>query len=300
MARVTIRPNNAGPLDPMRTWRMEFELPHGTWPTKVAERIFTRYLIDWVNLFLQKNASYGEGAYHVDGLAGYWPELRRKVARLRRAIWQGEDTSDWTEQPAEIIFDLIGTLLMCYDLLGEQVGPPVAKDAYAPNDFLSSGEQTVKAATQLLDRLIDAKPARKAPDGMTSLGNGEVFVGPPADTADFHPDDPNTPLAPLWPTGEPLAVLTFDGPLSEGLAGLLGHSGRGWLPPLYQRYRPAEQPQPSCVDPEEPGDGGWCALPDSVKAVLQDINARSVKGQPVSAEQAAVLADYYSEHGERL
>jgi hypothetical protein len=276
-----------------QTYGIKFRVPRGSngqdWPTKVAERIFTRYLLDWIGLFLQKNASYGEGAYHVDGLAGYWPELRRKVARLRRAIWQGEDTSDWTEQPAEIIFDLIGTLLMCYDLLSEQVGPKVVKGEYVADDFLSSGEQTMRAANELLDKLTQATPARKAPDGMTSLGKGEVFVGPPADTAIQRDTQPDYPLSALWPSGEPLAVFTFDGPLPGGLLKMFGDS-----------LDVTSQQVPDEIDSEEPGDGGWCALPDQVKAVLMDINARTLKGQPVSKEQAIVLADYYSNHGERL
>lgn len=247
---------------PNRLWRMEFWIPSSTplgklWPTKVAQAIFTKHLPAWINLFLQKNASYGESGYHDLGIKGYWPEIRRKLARLERALWRDEDTSIWTEQPTEIIFDLIGTLLMCYDLLAT--------------------EQTFPSPTP----------------GAAQKTRAHYSVGPDGSTWRQY-DTPET-----WQAGMEKLAGEATGRYHRVTLAVGGTSISTGVKLLSTGPEGATLDVPA-PDPDEPGDGGWCALPDSVKAVLQDINQKAVKGQPVSEEQAIVLADYYSEHGERL
>lgn len=171
------------------------------WPTVVAEAIFTEHLLQWADLFLRKNASYGESDYHALGVKGYVPEFRRKLARLVRALWNEEDTRNWSEQPAEIVLDLIGTLFMMYDCM----------------------MQPTEAELQPLRAMLRE-----------------------AVTADYRPDAPN-----------------------------------------------------GSVDPDEPGDAGWSALPDSVKAVLQGIHEEVCKGTGFpSPAQVSVLSEYYLDHGQ--
>lgn len=257
-----------------RLWRMEFWIPASTplgklWPTKVAQAIFTKHLPAWINLFLQKNASYGESGYHDLGIKGYWPEIRRKLARLERALWRDEDTSTWTEQPTEIIFDLIGTLLMCYDLLATEQTFPSPTPGVAQKNFPTPY------------------------DNLTDSTRAHYSVGPDGSTWRQY-DTPQT-----WQDGMEQLAGEATGRYHRVTLAVGGTSVSTGVKLLSTGPMGATLDIPA-PDPDEPGDGGWCALPDSVKAVLQDINDKAMRGQPVSKEQAIVLADYYSEHGERL
>jgi hypothetical protein len=51
---------------------------------------------------------YGRFAHRDLGTRGQFSDLHRKMIKLRRAMWDGVDTSAWREQPREILLDLMG------------------------------------------------------------------------------------------------------------------------------------------------------------------------------------------------
>jgi hypothetical protein len=215
------------------------------WATEVAEAIFTSHLGEWADLFLRKNAAYGESGYHEEGVKGYWPEVRRKLARIRRAVWLDEDTSDWTEQPNEIIFDLIGTLFMMYDCWYQDDQVKRAELAHALADEY---EGYPAGNTSAIGRLRQATAARKT----------VVTVRP---SAQYNPSSSS--------------IGFVSGSISVGS--------------------------------DEPGDGGWSALPQEVRDVLAALNRRvnasssgehPLSSRTLAAEEAGVLANYVQDHEE--
>jgi len=69
---------------------------------------------EWAQLFLQKNAGYGE--MHRDlGEAAQYVDIHRKVMKLRRALWEGKDIGP--ESTEEVIKDLIGHLFLTLELI---------------------------------------------------------------------------------------------------------------------------------------------------------------------------------------
>lgn len=67
--------------------------------------------------FIAAYAEYGNGAAAETGLAGQWADLHRKVRKLRRAFWEGEESYLTRESEKDILHDLIGHCLLAIDLL---------------------------------------------------------------------------------------------------------------------------------------------------------------------------------------
>src|SRR4051794_8333780 len=60
------------------------------YPTEAARYIVERLIPEWVALFLEKNAGYGN--MHGDlGLRAQYVDIHRKTGKLRRAWWDGKD-----------------------------------------------------------------------------------------------------------------------------------------------------------------------------------------------------------------
>lgn len=271
----------------MRHWTVDIPLPAGEWPTEVARTIFTDHLPMWADLFLSKNASYGESGYHEDGIKGYWPEMRRKVARLRRALWEGEDTSNWTEQPDEIIFDLIGTLFMAYDCLTAQT--PVAAMGHW------DGRLSLDASEILLDAI---KVEAEAEESLSAVAAGNHL----AERARL----PVTHY--LITVGEDMvacpAMRIFDVARNGGWRTTTNPAEvtcRSCLRVIASASEAMPVPQTRADEPQdEPGDAGWSQLPSELQAVLRSIQSRRASGQPgiVYVNEVDVLAGYAQDHGD--
>lgn len=86
--------------------------------TEQANRINT-LVGGWWDMFVRKNATYGDGEVDL-GIRGYFPDLWRKAVQIRRAIWDGKDTSAWSEQPREILLDMIGHCFLLIDAIDRE------------------------------------------------------------------------------------------------------------------------------------------------------------------------------------
>lgn len=71
--------------------------------------------------FAEGYAEYGPGAADALGLAGQWGDLHRKVAKLKRSMWEGEPAHLTRESEADILNDIIGHCLLALDMLGREM-----------------------------------------------------------------------------------------------------------------------------------------------------------------------------------
>jgi hypothetical protein len=60
---------------------------------------------------------YGPAAADETGLAGQWADMHRKVAKLKRALWEGDDSYLTRESTEEILRDLVGHALLALEML---------------------------------------------------------------------------------------------------------------------------------------------------------------------------------------
>lgn len=88
-------------------------------PSERCRAILNGPLCQAVNLFVERNAEYGEDGANQLGLGGQFADINRKVLKLKRAMWDGESTYNWSEQPDEIMMDLIGHLLLSIQMYRE-------------------------------------------------------------------------------------------------------------------------------------------------------------------------------------
>jgi hypothetical protein len=92
----------------------------GGYKTLIAAYIFGELAPEWEKQFEKKNAEYGEYAPEVPGEIGETVEILRKAGKLRRALIEMADTSDWSEQPREVAMDMIGHLYLLIAVLDEE------------------------------------------------------------------------------------------------------------------------------------------------------------------------------------
>lgn len=87
------------------------------YPTDTARRILKDHFPEWRDLFLEKNAGYGE-MHQVLGPRAQFVDMHRKFGKIQRAIWEGQDIGG--ETPKEVLLDLIGHCFLMYDLLDQE------------------------------------------------------------------------------------------------------------------------------------------------------------------------------------
>lgn len=78
----------------------------------------TKFLVpEWEKLFLRKNAGYGDMHQEL-GVKAQYVDIHRKVGKLRRGLWEGEDIGD--EKPREVLLDLIGHCFLTIEILDRE------------------------------------------------------------------------------------------------------------------------------------------------------------------------------------
>lgn len=92
-------------IDSIVAQNVHLRWSHGDWPTETSRAIMSRYLGEWFELFMSKQADYGDRGNDL-GLAGQYAELSRKFIKLRKAMWDGEELAG--ENLEEVLFDLVG------------------------------------------------------------------------------------------------------------------------------------------------------------------------------------------------
>lgn len=86
------------------------------YPSKTARHIIEDLVPEWQQMFLEKNAGYGDMAKDL-GVRGQYVDIHRKVGKLRRCMWNGEEIGP--ESLREVLMDLIGHCFLTIDLLDE-------------------------------------------------------------------------------------------------------------------------------------------------------------------------------------
>lgn len=80
--------------------------------------IATRIMPEWLELFARKNRDYGSGSAYELGVRGQYSDIHRKMIKLKRAMWDGEELD--FEDTDEIIKDLISHLFLTLHMFGLQ------------------------------------------------------------------------------------------------------------------------------------------------------------------------------------
>lgn len=91
--------------------------------------IATRIMPEWLELFARKNRDYGSGSAYELGVRGQYSDIHRKMIKLKRAMWDGEQLD--FEDTDEIIKDLISHLFLTLHMFGLQ---REAEQAYVYNE----------------------------------------------------------------------------------------------------------------------------------------------------------------------
>jgi hypothetical protein len=77
---------------------------------------YLRAMRDSMERFAEGYAEYGQGAADALGLAGQWGDLHRKVMKLKRPFWAGENSLT-RENADEILHDIIGHCLLALEMM---------------------------------------------------------------------------------------------------------------------------------------------------------------------------------------
>lgn len=80
--------------------------------------IAQRIMPEWLELFARKNRDYGSGSAYELGVRGQYSDIHRKMIKLKRAMWDGEQLD--FEDTDEIIKDLISHLFLTLHMFGLQ------------------------------------------------------------------------------------------------------------------------------------------------------------------------------------
>jgi hypothetical protein len=109
--------------------------------SKELRAIALEIMPDWLALFSAKNADYGSGSAFELGIRGQYSDIHRKMIKLKRSMWDGEELG--FEDEEEIIQDLIGHLFLT--LYMKRMANEVEREhAYS-----------TMSTDEFLDRLID-------------------------------------------------------------------------------------------------------------------------------------------------
>lgn len=104
--------------------------------TPELRAIIAHHLPQWAELFASKNSEYGSGSAFELGERGQFSDIYRKIIKLKRAMWDADESVLTTEGVDEIIMDLIGhcflTLEMRRRRFGNDLGMPVPDEVAAP------------------------------------------------------------------------------------------------------------------------------------------------------------------------
>lgn len=89
-------------------------------PHEQCEFILTGPLTDAIQLFVRRQAEYGEEAGEL-GSMGQYADINRKVRKLKRLMWDKSVPEDAISEDAEqVCMDLIGHLLLSIQFLREE------------------------------------------------------------------------------------------------------------------------------------------------------------------------------------
>jgi len=96
------------------------------WYATPLQHILNDLVPEWVVYFRDKNLDYGEDGADELGLGGQYADLNRKMLKLKRALWDGQELKG--EQPREILLDFIGHCFLTIDMIDRGVKPELRMD----------------------------------------------------------------------------------------------------------------------------------------------------------------------------
>lgn len=91
--------------------------------TESGRYIFEEILPGLLEYFFAKNAGYGDQHRYGLGPAAEWVGIDRKIHKLERVLWDGEAPEPGQETTEQMLFDLVGQVLIILDLLAGNHNP---------------------------------------------------------------------------------------------------------------------------------------------------------------------------------
>lgn len=115
--------------------RVTFNVWQGDTPELRA--IITEHLVNWADLFGRKNSEYGSGSAFDLGERGQFSDMYRKMIKLKRAMWDEDESVLTTEGVDEIIMDLIGHCFLTLEMRARKtrVAPEPEDQTLTPEMF---------------------------------------------------------------------------------------------------------------------------------------------------------------------
>lgn len=122
--------------------------------------IATRIMPEWLALFARKNRDYGSGSAYELGVRGQYSDIHRKMIKLKRAMWDGEQLD--FEDTDEIIKDLISHLFLTLHMFGLQREDEEQTEHAASIRQAVLSERASRAAEAVQQDLMAARLKRSA------------------------------------------------------------------------------------------------------------------------------------------
>lgn len=110
--------------------------------TPELRAIITEHFPTWAELFARKNSEYGSGSAFDLGERGQFSDIYRKIIKLKRAMWDEDESVLTTESVDEILMDLIGHCFLTLEMRARRTRPA----------GLGDGEQ--KMSREEFERLV--------------------------------------------------------------------------------------------------------------------------------------------------
>ena len=107
-------------------------------PQTQEARIILKYILPpALNLFLAKNKDYDIPGINIAqelGTRGQWADMYRKIAKLKQSMWEKNGEGLEFETAEQVLYDLLGHVLLALKFLAEEGGVTWEEDDFDPDD----------------------------------------------------------------------------------------------------------------------------------------------------------------------
>jgi hypothetical protein len=147
------------------------------WPNDTPElrAIITEHFPAWATLFASKNSEYGSGSAFELGQRGQFSDIYRKIIKLKRAMWDEDESVLTTEGVDEILMDMIGHCFLTLEMRSRERGTKETDSGLGPVSREAAKEFARSLGLYVLpdDEQVDGNS-----DGSDDIGWGEMDEEP--------------------------------------------------------------------------------------------------------------------------
>jgi hypothetical protein len=185
----------------MKPSDLKFALSLAFFDSPASQDIYLRLLPEWAERFALGQEKY-QDVEHL-GPKGVFPDVNRKVGRLRSDIWEGRTPPEGAEPTREVILDLIGHLFLMLHL--EDQAPLAGLDPH----------HNEPAGTGYLDRDDPPEDPEEEDEPQSAAMTPLAAPAPPMTNWMAGDDGILRQIRPSWPAVMPEIELHYSSP-SDG------------------------------------------------------------------------------------